>query len=97
MLVSTARTLRRLLHRQPTVHLVYRNPRSSVIENGGPFFNARRSMSFDQLEPRPAARDLELDFAAGCNAQGFPNPFRDGDLPLARDRYRDEHLPSNTK
>src|ERR1700674_4193552 len=97
MLVSTARTLRRLLHRQPAVHLVHRNPRPPVIENGSPFVDARRSMSFDQLEPRPAARDVELDFAAGCNAQGFPNPLWNRDLALARDRYSHWQLLSNTK
>jgi hypothetical protein len=39
-------------------------------------------MSLDQLEARPAARDVEVDFAARCNAQRIPDPLWDGDLSL---------------
>src|SRR5947207_174993 len=97
MLVSTARTLGCLLRRDSAVHLVYRDPRALVIENGGPLFDARRNVSLDQLESRPAAGDVELDLAAWRDAQRFPDPLRDGDLTLACDRNRHRLLLSNTK
>src|SRR6266496_3690898 len=39
----------------------HRDPRTVVIENGGPVFDARRSVSLDQLESRPTTRHIELD------------------------------------
>src|SRR5258706_15744775 len=47
-------------------------------------------MPLDQFEARAPPRPLELDLAARGDAQGVPDPFRDGDLTLARDRYRHE-------
>jgi len=54
MLVSTARTLRRLLHCHPAMHLVYRNPRTLVIEDRSPFLEgARMPTNLVGVEPDP--------------------------------------------
>ncbi len=47
-------------------------------------------MPLDQSESRATARNVELNLAARRDAQSVPNPFRDGDLTLARDRYRQD-------
>jgi hypothetical protein len=65
------------------MHLIYRNPRTLVIENRGTFFNARGGMSLDELESCAATGDIELDLAPWRDAQGFSDPLRNGDLTLA--------------